>query len=70
MKRSTLFGLIVILAGGNADAAEPIARQLRTISVTGTTVVRTTPDLISWHIQTTDANKDIVRAKEDNDTDL
>ena len=46
-----------------ADESYPI----RTISVTGTAVMKTTPDLIRWRIQVTDNDMDLPRAKRSND---
>lgn len=44
--------------------------QVRTISVTGTTVTRSAPDVINWHISTTDHDKDLVRAKQLSDANM
>ncbi len=42
----------------------------RTISVTGTAVTRTTPDIVVWHVTTTAEHKDLVRAKENSDNQM
>jgi hypothetical protein len=38
--------------------------------VTGTTVTRSAPDVINWHISTTDHDKDLVRAKQLSDANM
>jgi len=56
-----------------ACAANPVPLESsrdRTISVTGTAVTRTTPDTVVWHVTTTSEHRDLVRAKEDGDTQM
>jgi len=42
----------------------------RTISVSGTAVARTVPDLVVWHVTTSDFDKNLLRAKESSDNKL
>jgi uncharacterized protein len=53
-----------------ATSAVPEYTRDRTISVTGTAVTRTTPDTVVWHVTTTSAHRDLVRAKEDSDNQM
>lgn len=51
-------------------AAADSEPQPRTISVTGTAVTQTVPDLISWDISVSDFDKDLARAKDSNGAKL
>jgi len=50
--------------------AAGLGSEARTISVTGTAVMRTMPDTIVWHISTSDFDRDLVSAKESSDRKL
>ncbi len=50
-------------------AAEP-EKPTRAVSVAGTAVTRTVPDIIVWHVTTSDYDKDLLRAKESSDKKL
>src|SRR6266404_4748120 len=58
------FCLTLTLTGLSADKS--IANR-RTISVSGTAVTHTTPDLIVWHLDVSDFDKDMLAAKRSND---
>ncbi len=57
-------------AGNCPVAATGSGSEARTISVTGTAVMRTMPDTIVWHISTSDFDRDLVSAKESCDRKL
>lgn len=42
----------------------------RTISVTGTAVTHTVPDIVVWHVTTSSEHRDLTRAKEDSDGEM
>lgn len=64
---TSLAFLLVTLTGVGADK-NLLAR--RTISVSGTAVSRAAPDLIVWHFQVSDFDKDMLAAKRRNDERL
>ena len=51
-------------------ACAPESSRDRTISVVGTAVTRTIPDTVVWHVTTTSAFRDLVRAKEESDKQM
>lgn len=53
-----------------ATPGNPDTSRERTISVTGTAVTHTVPDIVVWHVTTASANRDLVRAKEDSDSQM
>ena len=60
-----LLTVLSTLAAGTLRAAEPVPP--RSISVSGTTVMKAAPDRVVWHIQLTDFDKDMRKAKQRND---
>ena len=71
--RLALLSVLLLSLAIFACAASPPAPETshdRTISVTGTAVTRTTPDIVVWHVTTTSAHKDLVRAKEHSDNQM
>ena len=73
--QSTLFVFSALLcmlglSSTNAHAHPEAPRDSRYISVTGTALTRTTPDMVVWHVVTTTADKSLVRAKEQSDSQM
>jgi len=68
MQVATSLTIAVFLTAANSLHA--FEKEQRTVSVTGTTVIRTVPDVITWRIQTIDTDKNLVRAKESSDEKL
>jgi len=66
MRCRILVPVAVCVFLGVCYADEP-EEPRRVISVTGTAVTQTVPDIISWHISTTDESKELVAAKESSD---
>ncbi len=57
--------LLVFACAATPGALDPPLE--RTISVTGTAVTHTVPDIVVWHVTTTSEHRDLGRAKEDSD---
>ena len=64
---AVIVGLLVSLATPLAAESDP---AVRTVSVSGTAVTRTTPDLIVWQITTSDFDRDLLLAKQNSDKKL
>lgn len=54
----------------SAHANPELAPIERHITVTGTAVTRTTPDTVVWHVTLTTTNKNLVRAKDQSDSQV
>lgn len=65
-----LFLPLILLLAVTVVRADENEKPDRSVSVTGTAVARTTPDVITWHISTTDYDRDLMRAKEASDKKL
>ena len=61
---------LLAFSGGKARADAHYAPRERAISVTGTAITRITPDTVVWHVMTTTTNKNLVRAKEQSDSQV
>ncbi len=68
MRQPIVITALLTLFAGIASADD--TDQRRKVSVTGTAITRTAPDVITWHITITDNDKDLLKAKEQSDTKM
>ncbi len=67
MLRTLTLSITALLFNTHALLAAEDAASGRVVSVTGTAVMRTVPDVITWHITTQDEDRDLLQAKEQSD---
>lgn len=70
MKTPLTTMVILTLSLSAPFAAGDEQPQQRTVAVTGTAVTRTVPDVISWHVSTSDTDKDLMTAKAKSDAKM
>jgi uncharacterized protein YggE len=70
MKASLLGVIAALLVSFITPLAAESDPAVRTVSVSGTAVTRTTPDLIVWQITTSDFDRDLLLAKGNSDKKL
>jgi uncharacterized protein YggE len=68
MKQRLSWMIVGTLLVASTSAGAAGAQPARTISVSGTAVVKTAPDQVVWRIELADFDKDMRRAKQSNDT--
>lgn len=70
MNAKTHLALVLVLGSAAAALAADQEPPARTVSVAGTAVTKTVPDVVVWHITTNDFDKDLLRAKANSDVKL
>ena len=70
MIRFTSLSLAVALTFTVYTSVDAAPTEMRTISVTGTAITRSVPDVIGWSIQTSDTDKELAAAKQRSDTKI
>ncbi len=70
MNRRIQLITLMMLVGGSVTPFVAAQESPRTVSVTGTAVTKTVPDVVVWHINTRDFDQNLLTAKESSDQKL
>jgi uncharacterized protein YggE len=70
MRAMILFGAVSVLLVGIAASASAAEEAQRRVTVTGTAVTMTVPDVIRWSLTTSDFDRNLLKAKEKSDRKL